>query len=406
MDGVTVRVVFDHQRKYRLRLAWRVVVAVLGGLLLVAGIVAAAVPFADLAVRVYLILSGDTVPPISATERDVLVVASAVALGGLAVGLSLVRGRRRVLLFLRRFRDTKAAGVVVSAAKGSLGRTWRLVTLTGGDADGTGQGRAARRLATGAVVAGLAAVAAVPMWMFRRGLHDFALRAAHDVVKPSGSWHEWVGAVVFGSLVVLVVMALVGTAVVLVLASASHAVRPADRAKAGYVWTYHQIGPVTRMIERRSRTVVAPRFAVLVVADLVWQQTVARLATLSPAVLVDVSRPSERLWWEIETLAQERPARWVLVGHHPELGWLTGGPPASGGRDRAERRLRQLLDGEEVLAYTTDPHGRRRFARALRAKLTTISRQRARDSGLIPPVPVAAAMTALLAVVVATAVVR
>ena len=41
-------------------------------------------------------------------------------------------------------------------------------------------------------------------------------------------------------------------------------------------------------------------------------------------------------------------------------------------RGRLEERVAQLLDGRDVIAYTTDRRGRRRFARALRGALMSL----------------------------------
>ena len=63
--------------------------------------------------------------------------------------------------------------------------------------------------------------------------------------------------------------------------------------------------------------------------------------------------------------------RCLLVGRHDQVGWLADPPAARPGSD--EERLLRLLDGHEVLAYTTDRRGMRRFARALRARLLTVT---------------------------------
>ena len=57
--------------------------------------------------------------------------------------------------------------------------------------------------------------------------------------------------------------------------------------------------------------------------------------------------------------------RCVVVGQYERLGRLFD--PAAPGS--VNHRLMGLLTGVEVLGYTTDPAGQRRFARALRAKL-------------------------------------
>jgi hypothetical protein len=62
-----------------------------------------------------------------------------------------------------------------------------------------------------------------------------------------------------------------------------------------------------------------------------------------------------------------------VVGNHEQVAALAGLPSSDAGATAVERRLAALLDGREVLVYTTDRHGLKRFARALRGLLLTRS---------------------------------
>ena len=48
-------------------------------------------------------------------------------------------------------------------------------------------------------------------------------------------------------------------------------------------------------------------------------------------------------------------------------------PAGAAASDTYGERLSRALEGHEVLAYTTDPKGLRRFARALRARLFSVA---------------------------------
>jgi len=100
---------------------------------------------------------------------------------------------------------------------------------------------------------------------------------------------------------------------------------------------------------------------------------VRHLAAISEVTLVDVSDPTESLLWELQELAARFGSRWLLVGRYDQVRHLADPrnvfPPGS-----VVARLADLLDGHEILAYTTDRRGQRRFARALRVRFTALSR--------------------------------
>jgi hypothetical protein len=82
--------------------------------------------------------------------------------------------------------------------------------------------------------------------------------------------------------------------------------------------------------------------------------------------MIDVSEPSENLLWEIDELSDGSGRKCVFIGQYDRVLPLASRSPPSG---PFGARLSALLDGEEVLAYTTDRRGARRFARALKARL-------------------------------------
>src|SRR5262245_22569210 len=79
-------------------------VSLLGGVLILVGLLASIVPVIYIVVVVADLLTGKRVP---APEMQ-FVITTAVAAASLAAGLWLVRGKRRLVLFLRRFGFTGA----------------------------------------------------------------------------------------------------------------------------------------------------------------------------------------------------------------------------------------------------------------------------------------------------------
>jgi hypothetical protein len=178
-----------------------------------------------------------------------------------------------------------------------------------------------------------------------------------------------------GSFAVLVVtmaaliLALPFSTVLFFLSSSADAVRDAEQAKTAVVQTAGEIQEAARAIARRSRKVFGPRLVVLRVASPVWQRAVTELASVSSLPLIDVSEPTEHVLWEIEELIRRFGARCVFVGEHERVSALAALAEGRSVQGSVEQRIARLLEGREVLAYTTDARGLKRFARALRGLL-------------------------------------
>jgi len=311
---------------------------------------------------------------------------------------------------LRRFRYGDATSVATYAAEKTIGKSWRLVTLDDASAAPVGVSAARRRLLRGVgglgssmeradrlidgralgvvailplVIAGVAAVkteveggggSADPyVDIFRE------LASGHvplDAVTPS-----LVGA--FAVSIFALALALVGVALFLAWAvilmlligviasaeSASEAAESAEQSKELSIENAGEIHVAVNALAAQSRMVLAPRLVVVRVASSVWQPTVKRLATAAPLTIVDVSESTENLLWEIRELRDRLGPRCVFVGERTRVARLTDPMSGSSPVPALDAELSHLLDGREVLAYTTDARGKRRFARALRSKL-------------------------------------
>lgn len=334
---------------------------------------------------------------------------------GLTVGLRLLRGNRKLVLFLRRFGYGDATKVVTFAAAKTIGRSWRLVTLDDASVAPLGVPTGTRRLVVGG---GLVrqGVMVTPMYVAYIGMYTLAapcvilllafLQAElldlnlGDSFEPYGRVFEsvmeghipfdaigWnlVGAfAVAATLTMFTVWALIASFAALLVAIvvsvpfslldfASGAVQAADKLTTRQVENATEIDRAVGAIAAESRKIFAPRLVVLHVASGVWRQTVMRLASAGSLTIIDVSEPTENLLWEIQELTERSGPRCVFVGQSDRVARLTASSEDVPPPGPIDERLLRLLDGREVLAYMTNRRGMRRFARALRARLLELS---------------------------------
>ena len=85
-------------------------------------------------------------------------------------------------------------------------------------------------------------------------------------------------------------------------------------------------------------------------------------------IVIDISQPTENLLWELQNVLPQFGPRCVLIGHYDEVCRLATNDPRAAPRRLLAAHLASLLDSREVLAYTNDDQGMRRFARALQPK--------------------------------------
>jgi len=168
-----------------------------------------------------------------------------------------------------------------------------------------------------------------------------------------------------GLLVVfVVVLALFPLFGFVVLASSSaEALRKAESAQRDTITNAWQVRAVVAEVARRGRETFAPRLVVLRVASSAWQQAVSALASATAVSIVDISELTENIAWELDELERLCPGRCILIGEQACIAhWASEPAP---GRESLDGHLARLLDGRDVIGYTTDRKGMRRFARAL-----------------------------------------
>jgi hypothetical protein len=426
-----VAIVLDHPHRHAARRLWRRVSGFAGAIMLLIGLTAsiAAVP-TSLAVLGFVIgwvateeTDPEPWPPDDLPVREILLVwaiSSPMAIVGIRGGLTLLRGDRTLVLFLRRFGYDDAQSAVAFAVLKTIGASWRVVTLDDAEMVPIGIPIATRRvfraghltsrhiLAFGHFV-GLRMFPLLTSAMW--GVVALALLGPAIELARTGvpNWEQWgnaiepyfeilatvfdgrlpldaftpdlpgvfavlatAAAVSFVALIVTMValvLALPFSTVLFFLSSSADAVREAERSKTAVVQTVGEIRQAAGAIAARSRKVFGPRLVVLRVATPVWQQAVTELASVSSLQLIDVSEPTENVLWEIEQLTTRFATRCVFIGQHERVSRLAAlsRPPA--GPASIEERMALLLDGHEILVYTTDRRGMKRFARALRGLL-------------------------------------
>jgi len=322
--------------------------------------------------------------------------------GAWLAGRYLVQARRGTVLWLRKF-EYRNATRVVGAALDHIGRTWRVVTLDDLSTPPVGvalglrlpgrlltlAGRAEPRITQLAIAFGrlitklsIVGLIALGVWSWSQG----ELLLLLDSLPGSGPRPDTLEAdllLVFLALLVgqfVVLLAYVALRLALLplfglqmlLQGVHEQVTDAETAKLRTVRTAADIPAVASSVVAASQRALAPRLTVLRVDGAVWQETVVELARCCSAVILDVSQPTDNLLWEVEQVTSRIGSRIVFVGHADCLdsqhGMTSPDGADPGAGDRAVR-LRMLLDGAEVLAYTTDLRGRVRFQRALFAEL-------------------------------------
>lgn len=353
--------------------------------------------------------------PLSGGEIVLVAVLSIVAtVFGFSSGIRLLRGKRVGILFLRRFGYDDATRVASYAAAKTIGRSWRLVTLDDAEVTPLGMSvlpglllranalwrvlRAVRvlfRARTIKIAAALPvvifALAVVKIELLKSGgSYDpfgSALRDAGSALGegrvPFGAIDSSLAGAFVASLIALgftLLMAFVALIVLLAsmfflgissaLSSAAEAARTAERLTRIDVNNRADVEVVASILADATQKIFAPRFIVLRVAPEAWRDTVMQLSALAPLTVIDVSQPSENLLWEMQRLADaELGSRCVFIGHSDQVEALANGGAGVPFSDELLEQMSLLLDGHEVLVYTSGRRGTRQFARALRTKL-------------------------------------
>ena len=314
--------------------------------------------------------------------------------GAPLLGFRLLRGSRRLVLFLRRFGYTDATHALTFCVLTTIGASWRLVTLDDaavapvGVSHGLEKVLAAGDLGSRFVRRMQKAIGFIAMQAARIGLlgmgavvgytylhHRSQLAMLGDALghhqhharsaAAAGTFRDFL-IVTLAGMFALLALGLLGVVALPLLQPwlfFSRSLRRAEQAKVTQVVTMDAGESVARAVRRQARRVFSPRLMVLHVDTDVWRHAVKSVAGVAAVVLIDVSVPTENLLWEIAEVVHDPTRACVLVGQANRLRSFEArdGP--------LPQRLGELLDGRTVLAYETTEQGMKRFARALRATL-------------------------------------
>jgi hypothetical protein len=422
-----VRVVLNHPRGFFFRRLWQRVATLVGAVILVVGIAASivAVPSTFLTVAWFMDENVDIeLGNGRMLSADEILLAAGVSIPlaffGVSRGLRLVRGGRTLVLFLRRFGYDDATSAVTFAVTRTIGRSWRLVTLDDLEIAPLGVPTGTKWLFRAVRVTGAAIKGAVDLLLrvFPTAQLGLWVIVGLDLVRVriwerAQSVQAWTAvldpyfqiiattfdgrlpidevglhlpgafallAVVLAGMVIGLGAALtaaplawaVGAVLLFFFSFPADAVHEAELSKTREIRSAGDIGVAAAAVTEKSRRVFGPRLVVLRVASDVWRQTVSRFATESSVSLVDVSEPTGNLIWEIEELTVRRRTRCVFICQHDRALEIAASGSAPDSRP-LDADVARLLELEEILAYTTDRRGQRRFARALRSALLSMS---------------------------------
>ncbi len=345
--------------------------ALFGFMLTFAGIVAGAPALLFVIILFLTLLKGSSPAKLFQDGASFFVVCGVVSIACLYFGRRLIQGKRRLVLFLRRFGFHKASQALTFAVSCAFGRRWRLVTLDDAEIAPLGVSLGKRRMAQAgkwlfsAVL--VIAVLYVVMWILGDDPDRIIRELFNDIMNSSRSR----GDNLFASLFVAVIGTLVGALVILsislglmllgVALSASatlfswntwRQVRKAERSKALLLTEERRIPSILSEVVDRTKRTFAARLTVLRVSGLFWQKVVRALSQSADAVVVDISLPSANLLWEIETLKQMKGVICVYVGERRRVVEL--GNQKGDGRGDVRTRLKALLENEAVIAYEAE----------------------------------------------------
>ena len=376
---MAVDIILDFPRHDALARAGRGIIAFIGAVLVLVAVVASALPILVLSLTVASLVSGKELPEFDAELVRPLAVATAIMIVGFTIGLKLVRGRRRLVLFLRRFGFVPATRLLSFAVARAAGRRWRLATLDDLQVAAVGVQKRVRWIAGSVGLIGLTIIVLGAIWIFGGAFDRFLTDAMDQATQTTGNPIDDLGAAIGGAFAGAIVAGIVLAFVVLVMSlfgattlfavGSYRSVRRVERSRAREIRSEPEIVPTVRSVSRGARKTFGARLVVVRVNSAIWKPVVAELARNSSGIVIDVSQPTENLLWEVAAIKPHFGSRWILVGRRDQVsGWASSA--TSGDQGAPAAQLAEILDGEQILAYESeDRSAMKRFAKGLRSKL-------------------------------------
>ncbi|MEJ2157602.1 MAG: hypothetical protein P8X96_19900 [Desulfobacteraceae bacterium] len=373
---------------YRRRLA-RAFTTLLGLLLTLTGVIAGA-PVLLVCIAVVLVLLKGSIPSDLGDGGGLFFITSAITSAVcLWSGRRLIRGKRRLALFLRRFGFQDASKALTFAVSSAFGRRWRLVTLDDAAIAPLGVSMGKRRMAQFGrwlfLMILIVAAIYVVMWFFGDEPDRIIKTIFDDMLNSSRGRGDNLLAAFFGAIVgtFMVGMIILSLSLAIMLLGVSlsasatlfswntwRQVRKAEQSKALALTDPTRIESTLAKVAKRTKGIFAARLTVLRVSGAIWQEVVRKLSISADAIVVDISEPSVNLLWEIETLKARQDIRCVYVGEFGKVNGLSKTRSPGEDRNEAAARLTDLLENDDVIAYHSgQKSAMRQFAGDLAAYL-------------------------------------
>lgn len=370
------------------RLPWqrfaRLMLSLTGGILVVAGLLAAVYPVMFVVIAADTVVREGNLPEMTSDDEASVAVFAVASVLGLWLGVLLIRGRRRLGLYLRKFGFADTTRTVSHALRSAVGRSVRLVTLDDSLVAPVGVGASRWVFSVLRVVAvGLAAW--LLFYLFGGAFDAESDRIIDDTLDQASSAAgdgladqfgavlvgSMVGGLIAGLLLILVLTVLIIAGLVAVFAYRAHrSARLAQREAIQALAQRQQVAGVARKLAAVAKKVFSPRLIVVTVPGSFWKEAVSGFAAVSMVAVVDVSHPTDPLLWEVATLKPLFAGRLVFVGSRDLVHQLARPPYEIAGTPQGA--LAQLLDGEEIIAYGPASADRRRFTKALRRRIANL----------------------------------
>lgn len=287
-----------------------------------------------------------------------------------AVVYYIAAGRKKCVIYLRRFGLRESTQVVHNALRLRLRRRYRVITLDDNSFRPKGLPIAERLVGLGiAPIAGLlilffSFVAVRTEYFNQRFNPSFGGRAWAPI-----SGESLFDVLYFGPAIVWVLLTVV-------VCFITHLLRISIRSSME-IKDRNDIKKVEEYILSlkswfHAPALMAPHAMVVRVMDTLWKPAVLRLSKSSGVILVDISEPTKCLNWEIEKVLETRLGRVAFIGEEGLIKkWRAANQPIEPG---TYAKTAELLEGAEVLIYTA--HSDSSFADSLSKLLDNLSSER------------------------------